>query len=60
MLSSISSEFHVDLMEDLELTVGSNAGWKRIRKQLIQVASESNTELSPHGLLDEILFFLIS
>jgi len=56
MLSSISSDFHVDLMEDLELLIGSAAAWKRIKKQLIQVASELNTDLNPEvGLLDEIL-----
>ena len=54
--TSISSEFHVDLMEDLELQIGSAAAWKRIKKQLIQAASELNTDLNPAvGLLDEIL-----
>ena len=57
MLTSITSKFHVDLtMDDLELQIGSAAAWKRIKKQLIQVASESNTDLNPAiGLLDEIL-----
>ena len=52
----ITSEFHVDLMEDLELQIGSAASWKRVRRQLIQVASDLNTDLNPEiGLLDEIL-----
>ena len=52
----ITSEFHVDLMEDLELQKGSAASWKKIRRQLIQVASDLNTDLNPEiGLLDEIL-----
>ena len=52
----ITSEFHVDQMEHLELQIGSAASWKRIRKQLIQVASDFNTDLNPEiGLLDEIL-----
>ena len=52
----ITSEFHVDQMEDLELQKGSAASWKKIRRQLIQVASDLNTDLNPEiGLLDEIL-----
>ena len=52
----ITSEFHVDLMEELELQIGSAASWNRVKRQLIQVASDLNTDLNPEiGLLDEIL-----
>ena len=42
-------------MSELELLMGSQAAWRKLRKALILLAGLLNTEHSEIGMLDEIL-----